>query len=638
MKSILENPYRIAGLLVGASARERNTKIKRLRMYIEAGEKPPTEEDRGFPALGKLSRTSASLNEAASKLDLDSDRMHAALFWFYNSGSDSDAAAFDALARGDISAAAGIWQKLLTGTVTTHNSFAYLNCSTLQLFRSIMKTTLDASQFELAVLTKIKFLESNCLEDFVTRATDETFKTGKAELELVFLRTLMKDMEQVKGFTPAKMREIVMKLRFTVKNDFMKDFAQPLADEIEHMVEATAKKRKNDLLSAATRGNSLYKDTSDALKQLKEITGATDMKYTEAADRVANEIINCVVDCFQSGMEKIESPLNQLKTLIDRSRSMTVDGALALLAEAAPLLVKLKNVVDGVNISAVEGLLKKASGIAASSAARQRCEKNKEQLTNGVNVSGIHANMSSGIASKALDMIFAEIGGLVKNVERERDTLKKKVNDALAIVEEIERMSLVSAFEERLAESKETLTKLKKQLDVQMEIAAINELLGNEGLSNLSIIEEAKPHLRIIGNAMGHSDDTFLNISTAVASKALNACVALVNWAQKEFSDAPSYHKQDAIYTLKYCVDMAWGVTEDMGSLYLRSDFESRLRENKSSLSGLRDQLSQIDLPYGFRPSIKIPDSGRGNSRDSDSDDNKGKGFFRKLINKVTGN
>jgi hypothetical protein len=36
MKTILNNPYRIVGLLVGATAKEQTKQISRLKKYIEA--------------------------------------------------------------------------------------------------------------------------------------------------------------------------------------------------------------------------------------------------------------------------------------------------------------------------------------------------------------------------------------------------------------------------------------------------------------------------------------------------------------------------------------------------------------------------------------------------------------------------
>jgi hypothetical protein len=86
MNSIQNNPYRVLGLLAGASAREVSRQTDRLQKIIAAEQEPPTD-DFSFSVLGNLTRTTESIEGAISKLNLDSDKMNAALFWFWNGNS-----------------------------------------------------------------------------------------------------------------------------------------------------------------------------------------------------------------------------------------------------------------------------------------------------------------------------------------------------------------------------------------------------------------------------------------------------------------------------------------------------------------------------------------------------------------------
>lgn len=74
MNLIQNNPYRTVGLLVGATAKEQTKQISRLKKYIEAEQEP--QDDFSFPILGQLNRTLESVEEAASKLNLDSDKIN----------------------------------------------------------------------------------------------------------------------------------------------------------------------------------------------------------------------------------------------------------------------------------------------------------------------------------------------------------------------------------------------------------------------------------------------------------------------------------------------------------------------------------------------------------------------------------
>ena len=68
MQLIKNNPYRTVGLLVGATAKEQDRQIRRLRQFIDAEQEP--QDDFSFQTLGTLHRTIENVTEAASKLNL----------------------------------------------------------------------------------------------------------------------------------------------------------------------------------------------------------------------------------------------------------------------------------------------------------------------------------------------------------------------------------------------------------------------------------------------------------------------------------------------------------------------------------------------------------------------------------------
>jgi len=111
MKIILENPYRIVGLLAGASAREQDRQIRRLKQFVEAEQ--DIQDDFSFPWLGRFNRGVEDVTAASSRLNLGSDKLHAALFWFYN-GSNVDEPAFEAIKVGDFDEAINRWSKLIS--------------------------------------------------------------------------------------------------------------------------------------------------------------------------------------------------------------------------------------------------------------------------------------------------------------------------------------------------------------------------------------------------------------------------------------------------------------------------------------------------------------------------------------------
>jgi hypothetical protein len=305
MKTILNNPYRIVGLLVGATAREQAKQISRLKKYIEAEQDP--QDDFSFPALGEFRRTLESVEEAASKLTLDNDKINAALFWFWNGNPVTDEAAFESLKSGDIEAAYEIWDKLITKTdkggkkiwkpVTEKNYSAFHNYSLLNFIRA-------NGNFSNAIVASLYFLESDLVGKFVTSVVDETYKTNKKELQLLFLNQLHSDIEANNKSLLPKLLETLNKQEFIAKQDFMKRFVQKYIEQIEHKIETAKNKRKASKANAAKAGQELYTNTSNDLAQLKSIVGASDLKYTSIADKVANEILQCSIDYFNYNQEQ----------------------------------------------------------------------------------------------------------------------------------------------------------------------------------------------------------------------------------------------------------------------------------------------------------------------------------------------
>ena len=307
MNLIKDNPYRTVGLLVGATAKEQTKQISRLKKYIEAEQDP--QDDFSFPALGNLQRTIESVEEAASKLNLDNDKINAGLFWFWNGNPITDEVAFEALKSGDIEAANEIWDKLITKTdeegkrfwkpVTEKNCSAFHNCSILNL--------IQAKNLHYAVVASLNFLGSDLVHKFVSSVADETHMTDKKELQLKFLNKLHADLEANNNSTLPRFLDILNKQEFVAKQDFMKGLVQKPIEQIELHIEIAKNKRKADKANAAKAGQELFTTTESHLTQLKTIVGVSDLKYISTSDKVANEILQCSIDFFNDSQEKDNS-------------------------------------------------------------------------------------------------------------------------------------------------------------------------------------------------------------------------------------------------------------------------------------------------------------------------------------------
>ena len=114
MVDIGENPFRIAGILSNATARELQKQKGKIQAYIKVGKEVEYEYD--FPVLfsrdGVLTRTEDSVKKAFSLIEQNQDKVNYALFWFLNA-SPFDSTAIEYLKNGDDEKAVIIWETVV---------------------------------------------------------------------------------------------------------------------------------------------------------------------------------------------------------------------------------------------------------------------------------------------------------------------------------------------------------------------------------------------------------------------------------------------------------------------------------------------------------------------------------------------
>src|SRR5690606_41846585 len=85
MNSILNNPYRIAGIISNASAREIQSRKGKITAYAKVGKEITSEYD--FPFLNSIDRTNIIIDKAFSDIDQNQNKVAHSLFCFINLNS-----------------------------------------------------------------------------------------------------------------------------------------------------------------------------------------------------------------------------------------------------------------------------------------------------------------------------------------------------------------------------------------------------------------------------------------------------------------------------------------------------------------------------------------------------------------------
>jgi len=302
MKAILDNPYRIAGLLAGTTAIKADRHITRLKMFVQAGLDPPQDDDYSFPVFGEFTRTIELIEQAASKLAFDSDKMNAALFWFWKENEITDRAALHVLKDSDKDMASQLWDNLINSNsweiITDENYSAFHNYFVVEMLR-------ENGNLTKAITRNLYFLESDLSARFVSSVIDEFFKITAKELQINFLNVIQQEIDQKTiNLTFGKLITILKNTTFIAKEDFFKNISQKIVSKIKTRIETAHRKRTTDKVNAANAGETLFRQTGPDLAHLKFIVGIEDFTYSNIADKIANEILQCGIDYFNDCEEK----------------------------------------------------------------------------------------------------------------------------------------------------------------------------------------------------------------------------------------------------------------------------------------------------------------------------------------------
>lgn len=482
MKLIQDNPYRIVGLLVGATAREQERQIKRLKQFIEAEQDP--QDDFSFPTLGNLHRTLDKVNEAASKLNLDSDKMSSALFWFYKGNPITDEPAFDAIKEADLDQVINIWTKLTSnGEVSQRNASAYSNLGTLYLSGILEGTNTNEAILEQGISLKLKFLESDFIKDFKLLATDETFKTTKKELQLLFLNQVQSEVEKSGTLTSNKFLDILTKQEFSAKEDFLKGFVQKPIELIEKKVEEAKSKRKASKANAIIIGKALYDQTFQDIKQLKSILGTSNLKFSSISDKVSDEILQCGIDYFSHYKDSSTDPGSASMDLFHKAKTLAI-GNIAK-QRCQENTENLQEWIDdkpererqkliGEDLQFIASKLERFQNLSDTVLnAKDLVDTCKPRLSNIKNTLGsnddFYLKLSGAVANNALGMLVTAVNEAQESIEVKIGnftTLRSVIRSALLVSESIGSLDLISSQRIHYSKNHITLKSIASQLGV----------------------------------------------------------------------------------------------------------------------------------------------------------------------------
>jgi hypothetical protein len=319
MKFVLNNPYRIVGILANASAREIQARKGKISAYAKVGKEITSEYD--LPFFNSIERTTALIDKAFSDIEQNQNKVFHSLFWFTNL-NPIDNTAIQHLVSGNKEKALEIWDKLTDEKeITSKNFSAFNNIGTLYL--------LDESKEEIkkGITLKIKLIESDSFKDFVHTVADETFTIDKnKQIEILIDELLTQFKNQ---YSSSEIIELFSNCNETTTKYLSKKFTEEPIHRIEVQIEGCTKKRSKDKINANKFGTELYNNTKIDLITLKSILGNNNLQFKLLADNIAKELLQCSINYFNEclELEKSNDYLEEAMKLVKLAAKIAVNDA-----------------------------------------------------------------------------------------------------------------------------------------------------------------------------------------------------------------------------------------------------------------------------------------------------------------------
>ena len=167
------------------------------------------------------------------------------------------------------------------------------------------------------------------------------------------------------------------------------------------------------------------------------------------------------------------------------------------------------------------------------------------------------------------------------------------IDKALELNKVAKDIAIGSYTKDKCSDGINTLTEMKQKSAIEADIEAIaTELVSfkskTDSIGNArSLVNNCKPHLVKIKNALGASDDLYEQLSSAVAGNALGMVIEVINSKQKICTASE----------LRPYVYDALAVMDSMSNMYMDYSLSNRYDQNKTILQSIAMSLTARFTP-----------------------------------------
>jgi len=298
------NPYRFLGVISNSGIKNIQKNLSKIKAYSKIGKHLSLPYELSFFNLQDIDRSESLINEAENKILLDSNKVKHSLFWF-NEANPIDKIALENLNNGNFEKSETIWRKVIKENIISESNFsAYNNLSTLLLLRSLSDKKNDKFENSNTSILRIKealklkseLIFSDHLYDLSKLITGNENAINKENILEFFNENISQLFNE--NFSSIEISTIIKDSNNELSHSFNFSLISKPLDSLKALINDTDTLLKDDHSKGIEIGKDLIKNSVSSLKLLKNILGADDIKYQSISDKLANQILQCGILCF----------------------------------------------------------------------------------------------------------------------------------------------------------------------------------------------------------------------------------------------------------------------------------------------------------------------------------------------------
>ena len=603
MNILQNNPYRLLGVYSNSPTKERLANHNRMKAFLKVGKSVSFPLDLS-QYLASIERTEASAADAEAKLTLPKDQILHAQFWFIKT-TPLDEVAFNHLFAGEIDKAEEIWQKR--------------EC--LSALQNRIVCALIRNRYDSAIMcAEVLYGNTQYLNQFVSTIIGTGGNFDVSNLAFSFLDILCDEIGA------SKLLPFIANSSW--KEHIGEKAVKPLIDSIQEAINIAQKTKGKGSNARLNAGETLRRNTRNAILQLKGFLSTKDLQYQMIADKLGLEILQCGIDYYNDS----EEPDAARKAMVlQRYAKSIVVGQMAKdrCKENVDILQKIIDNLPPLEVFAEDRAIHKelqkycslpdkiSYAIELLNNTKPLLQAIKEKL--GRN-SGYYLKISTLVVSNALSNVIAEVNQAQK--DKSEAYLAKVLVSAWKVTLIMDTFDKNEEFKARYLSNKETLFSIYRQIVfsdmVSSEVVAIYEAIDSfngttktieresdspffsnissyrlPGMDDLArdcqfskittLLDRTKGLLGVVKQCSSVSDVDYKKLSTKIVSMALNDVIKLVN---------NSTSSRVSSYNLKFdsTISSAYLAILKMASFDMTFDFKEHFDEQMRIISQMNNR------------------------------------------------